>query len=171
MISTNQREARVAAVQSSARYSWRNRATPNDPADRGQDNVTRYIFRAPASEAQYHRSTPEPVRISVTALFSSCWWFSRQSGFTLPAAGPFSEHIQCGVLGEGCFPFRPSLLLFPQRFPPLPEAGFSPSVPGCRFGFLRKSRKAYQYGNPPRIDTARAFGAQSVNNMDTPRHG
>ena len=46
VISTNQREARVAAVQSSARYSWRNRATPNVPAGRGQDNVTRYTFSA-----------------------------------------------------------------------------------------------------------------------------
>ena len=95
VISTNSREARVAAVQSSTFSSasrllrsmspghnpvetWRNRATPNVPADRGQSHVTRYTFPAPAPEAQYHRSTPEPVRISVTVI-SSCWWFSRQS--------------------------------------------------------------------------------------------
>ena len=119
-------------------------------------------FPAPAAEAQTRHPMPGLARISVAALLL-LWWLSRSAW-----GGPFSERI--AVCSEkGASYIRPSLLLL--GFPPHPEAGFFLNIPGCRFGFLRKGRKAYQYGNPPRIDTARAFGAQSVNNMDTPRHG
>ena len=143
MISTP-REAHTLclAVQSSALSSARCRGANPPPHAGASENIGSISFTPPLVVSRQFQA---PV-----------------------SAGPFSERI--AVCSEkGASYIRPSLLLL--GFPPHPEAGFFLNIPGCRFGFLRKGRKAYQYGNPPRIDTARAFGAQSVNNMDTPRHG
>ena len=114
------------------------------------------------------RSTPEPERISVTALFSSCWWFSRQSGLYPARCRAFLRAYPVRCARRRVFsipPFISSFFLNVSRLSP--RRAFPRTFRGVDLDFCAKAERRISNGNPPRIDTARAFGAQSVNNMDT----
>ena len=167
VISANSREARVAAVQSSTFSSasrllrsmspghnpvetWRNRATPNVPADRGQDNVTRYTFSAPAPEAQYLCRTTRPERISVTALFSSCWWFSRQSGLYPARCRAFLRAYPVRCARRRVFsipPFISSFFLNVSRLSP--RRAFPRTFRGVDLDFCAKAERRISMGTRP----------------------